>query len=517
MKQRNIMSQLCIVLAFSAIALVTQAEQDHSFLIHKYDGAKTCEVCHPGTMAEIMKTVHYKFESPVPENYLFDEKGNPLDIEESGKFWKLCGFPTTFPQFNWMGKLKDDPVTPHIDVPGGCGRCHIGIGIKPFTASNFEEPQANESNNIDCLVCHAKNYQRKFYVATRNGEPDLKPDGTPYVFSVPRVDGEFDFSIQLEAAQTVGHSPTSEACLRCHASAGGGKYELDNMEYNFKRGSAFDKENDVHARAGMTCVNCHSAGNHQTKRPLNNDAYAYDNVVDHQMCTDCHTDTPHKLLPMYNLHTSFISCTGCHATSTGGARFKDFSMVVPADPNNPLALNKVELRLQSSLDGNESNIPFNFINYLWFNGQVHGEIQPVGSREDGKIYPYKTAGFNQPVDANGHPIPVKWGLIFLKGDVMAAVSKGRELYTSMFSDELAAEKGIPTIPGEFDHFATHYCNFSISHGITKEKALTCENCHTEDTVLDYAKLGYSPQRTEQLMTLDLKEFDTVVEDWTLFE
>ncbi len=495
------------VLALSVFLVPQGYGIDHSLFIREYKGAKTCETCHSGSIAELQQTVHYKFESSVPQDYLFDEEGHPLEIQRSGKLWKLCGFPTTFPQFNWMGSLKDDPDTPHVDVPGGCARCHIGIGIKPFTAVGKTEVQESESNNVDCLICHAPNYNRQLFIAKNNGEPEMLPNGKPLVLAVPKVDGVMNFNHFLEVAKNVG-LPKSEYCLRCHAAAGGGKYELDNMEYNFKRGSAFDEKVDVHAAAGMTCVTCHSAGNHKNKRSRNNDLYAYDTPPPkQQMCIECHSDTPHKSQPMYNLHTSFIACTACHAQTTGGAGYKDYADVIPPDLDDPLSIYKVKVELASEE---------NAVVYRWFNGTVHGEIEPAGSRSNGKIYPYKATFINQPVDANNHPVPVVWGQIFLKGDVPGAAAAGRAQYEAMYTPELAAEIGIPPVPGPFDHFQESHCAlFSLSHGITKENALTCKSCHSNQSTLNYAELGYSVERTQQLANVEVPDDDTYVSDWEL--
>ena len=70
---------LCLV-ASTGLA----AEMDHSFL-QEFNGAQTCEMCHAGKVAEVQETVHYKFESDVPEEYLYDEEGHPRTIERSGK------------------------------------------------------------------------------------------------------------------------------------------------------------------------------------------------------------------------------------------------------------------------------------------------------------------------------------------------------------------------------------------------------------------------------------------------
>ncbi|MHC4741120.1 MAG: hypothetical protein ACYS8Z_04380 [Planctomycetota bacterium] len=346
---------------------------DHSLFIgDAYEGPQQCERCHTGQIAKIQAGAHYKFGSDLPDGYLFNEDGTPASHTKSGKLWKLCGFPTTVPQFNWLGVLRDLEDTPHVDKPGGCAKCHIGIGAKPYTATGHAEPQVSEAENVDCLVCHARDYNRKFYVATAGGEPVLNPLGSPVVMAVPKADGVLDWSVQTEAAKTVG--PTSaETCNRCHNAAGGGKLKVDDHNYtSFKRGSVFGPGADVHADAGLNCSDCHYAGDHMFKRPVNNDLSAHDVVVDHQMCTDCHGEAPHAN-STYNTHTTKIACVTCHATTAGGVTYKDFSIPVAPDPCDPLGTWGLKLDFA---DGPAPTA------YRWFNGTVHGEIMARGSRED---------------------------------------------------------------------------------------------------------------------------------------
>lgn len=472
--------------------LSTLAEEapDHAALIGDiYTGPQQCEVCHKGAIEQMQGSTHYKFESELPAGYQRDHDGNPATHTRSGKMWKLCGFPTALPQSNWLGKLRDLPETDHIDNPGGCAKCHVGIGGKPFTATGKTEPQASEAQNMDCLICHAKDYNRKFYQATGS---DITT-GTTVVLAVPRTDGVLDWSVYTEAAKTVGNT-SADSCLRCHVAAGGGKLQVDDLQESLKRGLPFDAENDVHAAAGLTCSNCHYAGDHRFKRPLNNDLSAHDVVVDHQMCIDCHTGPIHKANPTYDMHVSKISCTTCHAGSPGGAHIKDFSQPVAPDPADPLGT--WGLVLEKTV--NQAPTSFN-----WFNGTVGPEITPLGSRADGLIYPFKRISFVQPMDANNNPIPVKWGKFFLTGDMEAAVAMGRDLYSSgIYTAELAAATGIPAVPGEFDHYGeSHNGGFSVSHAITKDNAKTCADCHASDGLIDFDALGYTPTKSLRLQTL----------------
>lgn len=513
---RNFFFGVFILLFIGFTAVTLFAQVDHSNFIQNYEGAKTCEACHEGSIAELQDTVHYKFQSAVLPDYLYEEDGTPHEIEVSGKLWKFCGFPTTVPQFNWLGNLADDPSTPHIDKPGGCAKCHIGMGGKPFTALGFDSVQESEANNVDCLVCHAEGYSRKFYVAKVNGEPEVV-NGNTVVLAVPKVDGEMDYSVFTEAAKTVGQKPKAEYCNRCHAAAGGGKVALDDQEYSFKRGVQFAAEVDVHAAAGMSCAECHSAGQHKTIRNRNNDIYAYDTEPpEQQMCMNCHGETPHMNNPMYDNHVDFVSCTACHSVTNGGAVYKDFADIKPPNPNDPLGLHTARV--------DQADETFR-MEFLWFNGKVKGEIHPMGSRGDGKIYPYKSVVFNQPVDDTGHPVPVKWGAIFKTGNVEKGAELGLASYAALWTPELGARTGLPATPGPMVGYQEGECGyFSLSHAITKENALKCQCCHSDNSVLDFGALGYSEEEQLNLASINIEEScsrvvpsQAAIRSWDVFE
>ena len=476
---------LCLALS----SLASAAALDHAALIGEaFTGPAQCQTCHPGKIAEVQADTHYKFESTIPEGYQYDHDGNPVTFTRSGKLWKLCGFPTAFPAANWLGKLVDLEETDYVDKPGGCGKCHVGIGEKPFTMTGNDEPQASESENVDCLICHAATYTRRHYIVKEGGEPVLNALGSPVVLTVPKNDGVLDWSVYTDAAKTVGQT-SSATCLRCHDAPGGGKMQLDDNNFgSFKRGEIYGP-GDVHADVGLTCSDCHYSSNHTYKRALNNDLTAHTNALDHEMCLDCHGDEPHEDAT-YNSHTATISCTTCHTRVPGGVHSKDFSKPVAPNPENPLGTYGLKL------EKTQGSAP---MMYTWFNGTIGPEITPLGARDDGKIYPFKLISFNQPVDASGHPVPVKWGKYFLTGNMSSAADLGLQLYEdSMYSDDLATSTGIPAVPGPFVDYAWSTAAFSVSHGVTREKALKCANCHSPNGVMEFEKLGYSEEEVASL-------------------
>ena len=257
---------------------------------------------------------------------------------------------------------------------------------------------------MDCLICHSPNYERKYYAATQDGT------ATGEIRIAPKNrwrDGLVN--VHTEAAQSIVAEPPTEACLRCHAEAGGGTFEADDHSYaSFKRGSIYGQDADVHADAGLTCSDCHYDKDHNFKRPVNNDLAATNAVVDHQLCEDCHTATPHDSsgpAAMLNVHTATIACTTCHARSVGGAVNKDFSVHIAPNPEDPLGLYKVKIHFAGAEFG---------LTQRWFNGTIGPHITPLGSKDDpdSKIYPYKPITFHAPTDADGQSCSDQVGCLF---------------------------------------------------------------------------------------------------------
>ncbi|MFC1669046.1 hypothetical protein ACFL20_01535 [Spirochaetota bacterium] len=463
---------------------------DHATL-SSYEGASTCLGCHDDgdIMGDIMSSTHYTFTAQLPADYLYDEDDDTQDVTTrtgseqlyTGKFWKLCGFPTALPYTNWVGNLRDNATTEHVDVPGGCGQCHIGMGFMPSTATQGfgAAPSANETtyNNVDCLVCHSSNYSRKVYTS--------KFDSKLY-FAPQDENGTFDYSGMLTAAQSVGKT-TSAACLKCHGKMGGGATVVEGVMYSHKRGVGFDATTDVHAAQGMTCSDCHSAGSHKVKRGPNADLTAYDNKLDQSLCLSCHNADSHPSVSVATGHMDKMACTTCHVTTKGGVVSKDFSKVtcdgvdVTSDPSGSTCFDAANMKkFGVGVVKNPADFKMSF---MWFNGKSQRPIHPLGSSGDGKIYPFKKGEFNQPVNAAGDVLPQKLGAIFKMGSLQGAANAGLTSYNTLLDLIEEETYGLPTPDDNSDstiagyQLVTDY--FSISHGITRTNALgqSCGDCH----------------------------------------
>lgn len=455
---------------------------NHSQFIQEYKGATTCEECHPGKTAEVMDSTHYKLMALLPLNYVFldDEGKTKAPFDTSGMVAHASPTWATVPQINWLYELYDDPATPNIDVVGGCGVCHIGYGREPYTALWSGTPSFGEEHNVDCLICHSETYERKFYPMMSNGEPVIS-QGRLLIRAVPVNDGVPDFDVYTKDARKITHTKT-EYCMRCHERPGGKVQMFTTTSYNYKRGVGFKPDMDVHASLGITCSQCHYTSRHQFQRKLSSDLLTYGDARLEEGCLDCHRFA-HTRDGMTNM-VARVSCTACHANSTGGVLEIDYSKPTLGDadarhsyehPNIHIAWAESEWK------------PF----FKWFARKVKFPYTPIGTRNDGMLYPYKRLQVTIPVDANGNLIPIKHDSLLIDNDMEAAIKKGQEAYLKFMagSGKSTEPRGMPPLPGEHTGFKTIDYYYTFSHGISKNEARPCEDCHSESRGLDWKALN----------------------------
>ncbi|SNB44818.1 cytochrome C [Geobacter sp. DSM 9736] len=394
-----------------------------------YKGPATCEECHPGTARKFLDTVHWNHASKVAN----------VDNLDPNKEYGMKNRVYTFCNGNdIVNDLKETPKNAAGKTKiTGCSSCHPGNHLQGVGSTGPEAEAA-----IDCLVCHSSDYDFRLRKLSKNekGEVVMGQDRT------------------VKAAMSVG-KPGIKNCMVCHESAGGGVL--------VKRGFAFTKEYDVHAAKKMVCVDCHKAKDHKIPTGYDPNNWANDGV--RVSCLDCHGDKPHKDSD-YNRHTARIACETCHIPRTGGAFAKDFTKWEMGSDKfyEPTTLRK---------EVNE-NVPV----YAWYNKTVENMphlIGPKGSRTDkaSKIYPFKMyLGKGYYDEYTGQLLAMDFAQPMATGDTLAGIASAAKT--------LGIEKYKP-VPG----WQTIY--FSISHLVTKKKALTCENCHAANGVLNFKALGYS--------------------------
>ena len=476
------------VLLFSGTAL---AAMDHSMFIQKYEGSKSCLPCHPKQVNDVIHSDHYTWQSK-PVN-LIDAAGKPWPADKPvGKLGGLNDFCIT-PDINFLGILTNKNG---VDVNGGCGQCHIGMGARP---DKIDEEKDKE--NVDCLLCHADytkyNRNLKAVVYGQDGKfyflPNTAVIDIAYIKKA-NVSGMVDITAALK---TITKTPDNKNCLQCHAYAGGGN---NNKRGDLESTHMTDPAKvDVHMGNGVKCISCHKTENHKI---AGRGVDLRTNELNYNVrCENCHTASVHKgpLGATLNNHVKSIDCTTCHITeyaiTISTDIFRDWS---EAEYSAAKALYEPKIERGQNLK------PV----YLWWNGISYGQqtdvpavfnkdnkyapnkttkpdyvtlFAPVGSINDpkAKIYPFRYHYAKLPLDpVTGKFFPAKAGYVFMTGDVLGGFTKG---YKEWFGVDLVS-------PVKWV-YAERY--MGLYHEVKPaSQALSCTNCHSNRGILDWKALGY---------------------------
>lgn len=442
---------------------------------------KACLKCHTEASKQIHKTTHWTwgFKHPVTGQ----------DLGKKNVVNNFCVATAT----NWPR----------------CTSCHIGYGWKDGT---FD--LANETA-VDCLVCHDTTGKYKKF-PTGAGHPNYAeqewPPGSGKIRPVA------DLSM---IAQKVG-PPTRQNCGTCHFFGGGGDAvkhgDLDSTMFNP------DRNLDVHMdKAGLnfSCQTCHTTGSHNVSgsryvtKAVDRDGIDIPGKSDNTRatCESCHGLAPHgpDSNAKLNEHVDKIACPTCHVPefARGGKKTKtwwDWSTAGQLKTeegkpkftkddagNHTYHFQKGTFRWQADV------VP----EYRWFDGEIRytlldqtiddSKVVPIntikGSYADrnSRIWPFKVMRGKQPYDSVEKILAVP----HLFGKDEAAFWKN-------FDWKKAIEAGLQArnvkFSGEYGFVETEYY-WPITHMVApKEKALSCESCHSKNGRLASLAGFYMPGR-----------------------
>ncbi|MFH0726723.1 MAG: choice-of-anchor D domain-containing protein [Pseudomonadota bacterium] len=460
MKKRHVGAAWIMSLWISVMLLAPgKATAEHTGQI--WQGSQNCQTCHETQANEMYGSTHYQWQ------------GEALDT-------------TNGPGI--QGKLTTALNSYCVSILGNwnaCGTCHAGLGAMPVATAT---PDPSQLQNIDCLICHQKDYKRK------------KVNG---VF----VPDTANMAITMDQAIQTVHLPVRANCIQCHAKGGGGD--------NNKRGdmalahaTTTDRNFDVHMSttgANLTCQQCHTTQNH---RIAGRGSDLRQTDLDEQMnCSTaaCHsnktTSTGHTTADV-NKHVNRVACQTCHiktyarnAADTTGTE----STEVHRDWTIPVwsaALNRWEPEIFRGSDlkpayafwnGTSWNYSLNELSRYEAATGTYATSRPEGGiNESGsKLYPFKYKTALQPLAT----LP----------DVLVALDTAVYFSTGVYDTAVKAglvNMGYPNSTA-YQTVETDTYQLLTHEVMPKANALTCTQCHAASaTQLNLKSTGYAMKGTQ---------------------
>jgi octaheme c-type cytochrome (tetrathionate reductase family) len=396
---------------------------------------RECLRCHPDAAQQIIHTAHFKWEG---EPTLLPGRTETVRVGKKNLINNFC----IGVQSNWPS----------------CTSCHAGYGWvdEAYDFSNEE--------NADCLVCHDWSGT---YAKSRGGFPAEGVD-------------------LFAAAQSVGW-PKRENCGGCHFRGGGGdavKHGDLDSSLTHPRESI-----DIHmGRHSMICIDCHQTENHQIRGRSISVSVDTTNRLD---CTDCHDETAHRD-ERINAHAQAVACVTCHvpyaAIREATKTHWDWSEAGQDEEDS-----HEYLKIKGRFVYAKELMP----EYYWYNGAVDRYL--LGDTID----PDVATQLNPPLGGINDPTAKIWPFKVHRGSqiydeeyryfIQPKVS-GEGGYWTDFDWDQAARLGseITGLPysGKFD-FAPTEMFWTLTHMVSaKEESLQCQDCHGDESRMDWNALGY---------------------------
>ncbi len=499
---------------------------------------------------DLTGSVHFTF-APKTGFSTYGFNGERVENFPLGKMDRACGITGTF---TWTGWAALIPTSHGDTISEGCGQCHIVGQYGPISGAMMPGYEATDAEweATDCLICHAAEYDMNYRQVVRdsNGKYRWEHDRR-FIAAMSVGRPTADNCLNCHQHNLGGDTyPGNVAAL----NLGRERPRLNHP--GAKRGTPFGAEWDVHAALGMECLDCHVPQGHKIPRgEMGVDLVANDLPDVEVSCINCHSETAHtegEYADAYNEHIETIACETCHIHRL----YPD--NLIYRDWSNPVF--NEEHGIYVPANAPFSGEPEKAILYRWFNGNgtfmanalgdnPNGEglyralsttpnedwagigdfsydddyekvFRPIAVQGKSKIYPFKRFQSIMYEDLNnqgpygGMILPVDYHTYYTTGDARDAVRVASEkkimrmMYGAMFKfymmDRFMAYMGVDGWDTDFslDRIAPRPMRnegmLMINHAIQKE-GRTCNECHTQNGLLDFAALGYTPEEIELLV------------------
>jgi hypothetical protein len=451
-----------------------------------WTGYNMCRNCHVEQASDVFSSVHYQWRGA---------SGMTTGPAVQGKFSETVDNSTAFNSYciNILGNWNNY---------SGCSNCHIGLGVKPTATAD-----AQQLDNIDCLMCHQKDYKRS--------RPITGGLYTPNAAMTISMD---------QAVQTVT-KPSRSSCLQCHAKGGGGD-NFKRGDLTLAHGATTDATFDVHmatTRGNLLCQNCHTT-NHHKMAGRGSDLRPTDGAA----AVNCSTSTCHATkanltsghtTSAINRHMKRVSCQACHistyaknAADTAATEATETHRTWQTPEWNPV-LNRYEPTITM---GSNLTPKYSFWNGTsWGSNMLDTPIidpvtgaykisRPNGSINDAvgtRLYPFKYKTSVVPLNTDRNRlVSVDTSVYFRTGVVADAINQGMvnmgfsagEPYSWVTTDEFQLiTHEVPPAAGNAlactgCHKNTARMNLpQMGYALKAAKSIVCSQCHDNESYSDY--------------------------------
>lgn len=361
-----------------------------------FAGSASCLECHASKADEVMSSTHYLWRTPNPK-LAYPGGGSHGMVD---RFCALVGASAMVNYYADLGQHKGSSA---------CGKCHIADQL-PFPDPATGKFSKAQVDGLDCLICHASENN---YDMTGEGQYTAEDaDATHRALTTNELSGRRRWfqDRSLRAAESVGGKVGTAQCLRCH--------EHGQAAPDYKRGTPFAPQHDVHAAAGLSCTDCHKVDHHKMARGSRvTDMHAWERPNVEVDCANCHNaKAPHKnpALAVLNDHTSSIACETCHIPWTSGASRRIWASTFGVAEGPEAEIPKLDpatgLYEPYSVYSPEYN---QRPAYRWFNGSVSMLAEPMDDANawnskvatratpGAKIYPFRYIVSGMVMDRRG--------------------------------------------------------------------------------------------------------------------
>jgi uncharacterized protein YeaC (DUF1315 family) len=452
-----------------------------------WTGYPMCLTCHTDKANEVQASAHYKWEGPA--TYMVNGAATQGKLNTAVNSY--CG--------NIIGNW------------GGCSSCHVGVGKRP---DDTTLTQQQHLENIDCLICHQKDYKRKKDTLTGLMVPDTA-----------------NMAITMDQAVQTVHLPVRANCTQCHAKGGGGD--------NFKRGdlavahgTTADRNFDVHmastATGNLVCQQCHTVQQHKIAGRGSDLRQTDLDVKVSCSTTTCHptktASNGHTTTTVYK-HVARVACQTCHinksarnasdTTATEATEMKrDWSV-----PEWSTATNRYEPTVTLMNDIKPE--------YKFWNGTSWGyslkdpaaldtatgkypTSRPIGTvagTDSSKLYPFKYKTAHRPYATNlGILIPVETKTYFATGDPNAAIMSSLGLMGYGNTEPYS------WVDDDTYQLLTHEVPPATGN------VLACTNCHVSGTAtqMNLQNLGYALKKPTSDLCNDCHSLKSYTSSYSSF-